>query len=105
MCEILLTIVIKFYSEIKLNYYDGFGILLLIKDDKTLYIKQIHNKICYYTKGKESYIGINKCFEDNEIFLSIGKLNSYISDIKKKSDFFNEVIDARTNFYKKSKSA
>lgn len=90
----ILKILRDYYSEIYKKIGNKGVIRILNKDGNELYIVKIHNAISFISKGCICKKGIDKSvFSDLEVLIAVGHLNEHISDISKKQDFFEKVME------------
>lgn len=93
--EKLLSIIQKNFTQINKKYGDNYGIPLISKENKTLYIKKNSTILTYVTKGKSDFIknGIDNVFNKKDILLAAWELNGGFSDIRQKHQYFTEILE------------
>jgi len=96
---LLLNLLKKNFTLINHMCGDNFGIPLITKEDKTLYIKKKGSSLSYITKGQNVKNGVDDIFEIKDILVAAGELNRCFSNIHQKYQYFTEILELLNGVY------
>ena len=91
--DLLLNVLKKNFTLINRMCGDNFGIPLITKEDKTLYIKKKGSSLSYITKGQNIKNGIDDIFDIKDILVAAGEFNRCFSNIHQKYQYFTEILE------------
>ena len=91
--DLLLNVLKKHFTLINRMCGDSFGIPLITKEDKTLYIKKKGASLSYITKGQNIKNGVDDIFEIKDILVAAGEFNRCFSNIHQKYQYFTEILE------------